>query len=146
MKRRDRVLAIALGLVLGVAIVTAFVFLGSDQTIDSPSLGGHAGGRPGQRTTPSEPCATTVQVIGGAPPTSGPAQLHCHQGDHVRIRIDSDAAVGVELLGYGIARTVEPGHPAEIDFTASKSGNFPLIVTASHIAVAEVRVGTPQAP
>ena len=30
-----------------------------------------------------------------------------------------------------------------ISFKASKPGNFPLVVTASHIGVAEIRVGAP---
>jgi hypothetical protein len=38
--RSERGIGIALGLVLGVAIVVLFVFLGSDDTIDAPSLEG----------------------------------------------------------------------------------------------------------
>jgi hypothetical protein len=145
MKWSDRVLGLVLGVILGVAIVAAFVFLGSEQTIDAPSLGGHHGG--GQTSsTSSGPCAATVRILGGAPPETGPARLHCHEGDRVRLQVISDGAVGVELLGYGIARTVAPGHPATIEFTASRSGNFALIVTASHIAVAQIRVGAPRAP
>lgn len=34
----DRVLGILLGLVLGVGIVTAYVFLGSEDTIDAPRI------------------------------------------------------------------------------------------------------------
>lgn len=34
----DRVLAVVLGLVLGVVIIVLFVFLGSEQTIDAPSI------------------------------------------------------------------------------------------------------------
>ena len=145
MSRRDRVLGIALGLILGVAIVTAFVFVGSEHTIDAPSLRDRAGGG-GPGASKPAPCAATVQVIGGAPPESGPTQVHCGVDAEVTLRIVSDGAVGLELLGYGIARTVEPGRPETIEFKASKSGNFPLIVTASHIAVAELRIGAPPAP
>ncbi len=35
MKTRDRLIGIALGLLLGLGIVTAFVFLGSESTIDA---------------------------------------------------------------------------------------------------------------
>jgi hypothetical protein len=155
-KARDRAIGILLGVLLGIGIVTAFVFLGSEQTIDAPRLegGGHGGGtnggghkpprhrrhganQPGHPVTP----VATVQVIGGAPPASGPARLDYRLGDRVRLRVDSDATVGLELLGYGIARTVAAGTPAEIDFVASKAGNFPLIVSTSHIAVAQLRVG-----
>lgn len=155
MKARDRVIGILLGIVLGVGVVTAFVFLGSEQSIDAPRLeggdqtGGSQGGskphakkpnggeRPKQRITP----VASVQVVGGAPPASGPAHLDYRRGDRVRLRIASDGTVGLDLLGYGIATTVEAGRPAEIDFTASKPGNFPLIVAASHIAIAQIRVG-----
>ena len=155
MKARDRVIGILLGILLGVGIVTAFVFLGSEQTIDAPRLEGgiktgtsHGGSKPHgkkpnrrakpkQRVTP----VATVQVVGGAPPASGPANLNYKRGDRVRLRIASDGTVGLELLGYGITTTVEAGKPLEVDFTASKAGNFPLIVTASHIAVAQIRVG-----
>lgn len=34
----DRLIGVLLGLVLGVGIVTAFVFLGSEDTIDSPRI------------------------------------------------------------------------------------------------------------
>jgi len=34
----DRALALVLGLVLGIVIIVLFVFLGSEQTIDAPSL------------------------------------------------------------------------------------------------------------
>ena len=48
MSRRDRAIAIALGLLLGIVIVVLFVFLGSEQTIDAPSVegGGAAKQRP----------------------------------------------------------------------------------------------------
>jgi hypothetical protein len=38
LRARDRAIGILLGLLLGIAIVAAFVFLGSEQTIDDPSL------------------------------------------------------------------------------------------------------------
>ena len=40
MRVRDRAIGIALGILLGLAIVIAFVFLGSGETIDDPSLSG----------------------------------------------------------------------------------------------------------
>ncbi len=84
----------------------------------------------------------TVHVVGGAPPASGPPDLRYRNDEVARIRVVSDAAVGLELLGYGIQRTAEAGTPTLIQFKASKAGNFPLVVTASHIDVARITVGT----
>jgi hypothetical protein len=147
---RDRVIGIVLGLIVGVGIVTAFVFVYSEQTVDAPSIsrdggGGHArgGGGGGKPSPPSPPSVATVRVIDGAPPASGPAQLDYDKGDLVRLRVISNGTVGVELMGYGIQRTIEAGAPAMISFKASKPGNFPLVVTASHIGVAEIQVGAP---
>jgi hypothetical protein len=151
---RDRAIGIVVGLIVGVGIVTAFVFVYSEQTVDAPSISGHGsggqarGGGGGQAGgggagKPSPPPVATVRVTGGAPPASGPAELHYGKGDLVRLRVISDGTIGVQLMGYGIDRTVEAGKPATISFRASKPGNFPLLVTASHIGVAEIRVGAP---
>ncbi|OLE36236.1 MAG: hypothetical protein AUG48_08200 [Actinobacteria bacterium 13_1_20CM_3_68_9] len=146
MRWRDRVIGIALGLILGVGIVTLFVFVYSERTVDAPSISGRAGGGGthgggGGKTSP--PPVATVRVIDGAPPAAGPAELHYAKGDLVRLRVISNSAISLELMGYGIARVVAPGKPATISFKASKAGNFPLVVTASHIGVAEIRVGGP---
>jgi len=143
---RDRVIGIVLGLILGVGIVTAFVFVYSERTVDAPSISGRRGGgaaRGGGEGKPSPPPVATVRVINGAPPPSGPAELHYGKDELVRLRVISDGTVGVELMGYGIDRTIEAGKPAMISFKASKPGNFPLIVTASHIDVAQITVGGP---
>jgi hypothetical protein len=39
-KRVDRTVGIVLGLVLGIAVVTGFVFLGSEGTVDAPGISG----------------------------------------------------------------------------------------------------------
>jgi hypothetical protein len=148
---RDRLFGIAAGLILGIAIVTAFVFLGSEQTIDAPGVNGEAAGHgaaaPDRTAPPSRKPAppkaapvATVRVIGGAPPASGPARLDYRRGQRVRLRVVSDQAVDLELLGYGVSRSAAAGQATPIAFAATKSGNFPLIVTASHIAVAQIRV------
>jgi hypothetical protein len=136
MRWRDRLIGIVLGAVLGVGIVTAFVFLYSEQTVDAPSLSNH--GKSGERRAPP---VRTVHVVGGVPPSSGPAELHFRKDDLVRLRVVSDAAVDVELLGYGITRAVPAGEATPIRFRASKAGSFPLIVSASHIDVARITIG-----
>jgi hypothetical protein len=159
MRWPDRALGIVLGAVLGVGIVAVFVFVYSEQTVDAPSIsGGQAGGNAGgggqaggggsgggqsrgHAATP--PPVATVRVIGGAPPASGPPELKYHQGDRVRLRVVSDVSLAVQLLGYGISRTIGANQPTLLEFKAQKKGNFPLIVTASHIDVARITVGRP---
>jgi hypothetical protein len=142
---RDRVIGIVLGLILGVGIVTGFVFIYSEQTVDAPAISAGGGGeaRGGGQSAGSLPPVATVRVIDGAPPPSGPAELHYRRDEVVRLRVVSDATVGLELIGYGIDRTIAAGKPALIRFKASKPGNFPLIVAASRIDVARITVGVP---
>jgi hypothetical protein len=49
-RARDRVIGITLGILLGLAIVIGFVFLGSEETIDDPSISG--GTTTTERTAP----------------------------------------------------------------------------------------------
>jgi hypothetical protein len=51
----DRVIGIALGIVLGLAVIVLFLFLGSRNTIDEPSLSG--GGTTQTQTQPATPPA-----------------------------------------------------------------------------------------
>ena len=46
----DRIIGIGLGILLGLAIVIGFVFLGSENTIDAPSLSGEQQDAPTQQT------------------------------------------------------------------------------------------------
>jgi len=142
---RDRVIGIVLGLILGVGIVTGFVFIYSEETVDAPSISAEGGGeaRGGGRASGSPPPVATVRVIDGVPPASGPAELHYRRDEVVRLRVVSDATVGIELIGYGIDRTIAAGKPALIRFKASKPGSFPLVVAASRIDVARITVGAP---
>jgi hypothetical protein len=142
------VLGIVAGLAIGVAVVAAFVFLGSEGTVDAPRIAGVVADKPATakpkptpKTAPhrhSAPAVPTVQVVGGAPPASGPVQLHFKRGDRVRFRIDTDVPIGIEIPGYGISETVESG--SVVSFRAQRSGQFPVIVADSHIGVAELLV------
>ncbi len=52
----DRAVGIVLGIVLGIAVILLFLFLGSRNTIDEPSL---SGGTPSQTVTqPAGPAVT----------------------------------------------------------------------------------------
>ena len=51
MRARDRAIGITLGILLGLAIVIGFVFLGSEDTIDDPSISGGTATK--EKTAPS---------------------------------------------------------------------------------------------
>lgn len=144
MRWHDRIIGVVLGLIVGAGIVTGFVFVYSEETVDAPSIsnGGGAAGGDGQGSGASPPIAT-VKVIDGRPPASGPAELHYRRDELVRLRVVSDGTVKVKLVGYGIDRTVPAGEPALIRFTASKPGDFALVVADSVIDIARVTVGGP---
>jgi hypothetical protein len=145
----ERILGIVLGVALGVAVVVVFVFVYSEQTVDAPSISDHGrtteasrgdrAHRPGRR--PATPPVATVRVLGGAPPPSGPAQLRYRKGELVRLRIVSDQAVTLQLLGYGPQFTADASPPVLRRFKASKTGDFPLVVVPSHIDVARISIG-----
>jgi len=52
---RDRVIGIALGILLGLAVIVLFLFLGSRNTIDEPSISGGT-------TTQTQPAAPPAKV------------------------------------------------------------------------------------
>jgi len=58
----DRAIGIALGILLGLAVIVLFLFLGSRNTIDEPSLSGGA-----TTQTQSQPAAPPAKV---SPPKS----------------------------------------------------------------------------
>jgi hypothetical protein len=148
----DRILGVVLGIILGVGVVVVFVFVYSEQTVDAPSIsgiakenGGQRGDRQSHRTGPSggQTPAATIRVIGGAPPPSGPPVLQYRKGDQVRLQIISDETVLLQALGLGISVTAPAGQAVTREFKASRTGDFPLVVAASHIDVARIAIGSP---
>jgi hypothetical protein len=59
----------------------------------------------------------------------------------VRLRIISDQTELLQALGLGIDVTAPAGRPVTREFKASKTGDFPLVVAASHIDVARISIG-----
>jgi hypothetical protein len=150
-RRIDLALGIVVGLALGIAVIVAFVFFGSEGTIDAPRISGVDTGKPPAAAKPraagksrsapkghSAAAMPTVRVIGGAPPASGPAKLHFKRGERARIRIDTDAPIGIEIPGYGIDETIETD--SVLSFKAHRAGQFPVILAVSHIGIAELLV------
>ena len=134
----ERAVGIFLGICLGIGVVAAFVFLGSEGTIDAPRISGvEEQPKPGL-PLPPHPQTPVVRVIGGAPPPSGPVRLRVQRGERVKFRVVTDVPIGIEIPGYGISETVESGQT--LSFRARRAGQFPIIVSASHIAIATIQI------
>lgn len=128
----DRVAGIVLGILLGLGVIVAFVFLGSEDTIDAPRISRSDGGG-GEDEVP------VVRIVNGAPPPSGPARLASEQGASVRFTVDSAEPTRLEVPGYGISRAVEAGR-SSFSFSAKRPGQYAVIVAGSNIAVATLRI------
>lgn len=135
----DRAIGILLGLLLGIGVIIVFVFKGSEGTIDAPRISGANIGTPRPGLPLGTPKLQLVRVIGGAPPASGPVRLDFKQGHTARFVVDTDIPIGVEIPGYGFSRTLGSGRSV-VAFEAKKRGQYPLIVSASHIDIANVHV------
>jgi hypothetical protein len=140
----DRIIGVLLGLLLGLGVVIVFVFKGSEGTIDAPRISGIGAGKPGANGQPQPglPLGTKVQlvkVINGAPPPSGPVRLDFKQGHTARFEVQTDIGIGIQVPGYGVERTLDPGRTL-VSFPARKAGLFPVVVASSHIDVATLRV------
>ena len=135
-RRLDLGIGIGLGIVLGVGVIAVFVFVGSEGTIDAPRISGVDTGKPGSTTQERVPL---VLVRGGAPPASGPARLQAVHGATVRFKLDTDIPIVIGVPGLGVSRSLDSGTTI-VSFKATRSGQFPVIVTPSHISIATLRV------
>ena len=135
----DRTVGVVLGLALGIGVIVLFVFEGSEGTIDAPRISGIEGTQQGGGGAQRVPL---VKVIAGKPPPSGPVRLDFKKGARARFVVQSDQELGIEVVGYGVSRTVNPGRTL-VSFKASKSGQYPIVDSASEIAIANLRVATP---
>jgi hypothetical protein len=157
----DRILGILVGVLLGLGVLVYFVFVHSEGTIDAPKVNeGRSttaaespnSTHPGSPEQPGEEEPTNgksqektkpvpvVKVIGGAPPTdAGPRQLSFHKGEKVRFEIDTSEPFSFEIRGLGITESIESS--SIISFKAAKTGQFPVIATATLIGVADLLIG-----
>jgi hypothetical protein len=138
----DRTVGVTLGLVLGIGVIAVFVFKGSEGTIDAPRISGVEGAQPGGGAPTRQIRVPLVRVIAGKPPASGPARLDFKTGRRARFVVQSDQELGLEVVGYGVSRTVSPGRTL-VSFKTTKSGQFPIVDSASEIAIANLRVAAP---
>ncbi len=96
-------------MVLGVATITAFLFLGSEETIDAPRLSGAGLGQGAAPKAKGAAAVPVVRIEGGAPPASGPVRLSFGQGDRARFRVVTDAPTTIAVPATGSRRRSDPG-------------------------------------
>jgi hypothetical protein len=134
----DRSVGVVLGLVLGLGVIVVFVFEGSEDTIDAPRISGiepgGAGGGAGAVTR-----VPLVRVVDGRPPPTGPVRIDFEQGSRARFVVGSSTATEIEIPGYGVRRSVAAGRTL-VSFEARNAGQYPILVAASKIEVARMRV------
>jgi hypothetical protein len=163
----DRIIGITIGVVLGLGVLVYFVFVHSEGTIDAPKINGTESGQtpgessqtpgespPAHPSSPEQPGGESkssrnpqkqtrpvpiVKVIGGAPPTgSGPMQLNFKRSEQIRFEIETDEPFSFEIRGLGVKQSIESS--SIISFKAHKSGQFPVISTATLIGVADLLI------
>jgi hypothetical protein len=135
-RRLDLGIGIGLGILLGVGVIVVFVFVGSEGTIDAPRITGVDTGKPPAGPRHRVPL---VVVRGGAPPGSGPARLQAVHGEQVRFKLDTDIPIVIGVPGLGVSRSLDSG-TSIVSFKATRLGQFPVIVTTSHIGIANLRI------
>jgi hypothetical protein len=172
----DRILGIAIGVLLGLGVLVYFVFVHSEGTIDAPKISGEgsgqsqsqepgaaepsAGTEPGEsllahpgsperpatgepksggKSKPAERPVPIVKVVGGAPPAGvGPKELHFKQDEKIRFEVETDEPFSFEIRGLGVKQSIASS--SVISFKAHKSGQFPVISTATLIGVADLLI------
>jgi hypothetical protein len=159
----DRILGIAVGILLGLGVLVYFVFVHSEGTIDAPKVNSsgteqtlpsegtlpeHPGSpeepakeaqKPKKKPRPPQKPVPVVKVIGGAPPIgAGPKQLDFTKGEKVRFEIDTNEPFTFEIKGLGITQSIEKS--SVISFQATKAGQFPVISTTTLIGVADLLI------
>ena len=157
----DWIVGILVGVVLGLGVLVYFVFVHSEGTIDAPKVnegttgtttGGEESDLPAHSGSPEQPAEEpkkkptegakpipVVKVIGGAPPTgSGPKQLHFTKGEKVRFEIETSEPFSFEIKGLNITQSIES--TSTISFKATKTGQFPVIASATLIGVADLLI------
>lgn len=132
----DRVIGIVLGLALGIGLIVVFVFESSEDVIDAPRISGLE-----ERPQPAAR-VPLIRVVDGKPPAGGPVRVDFGQGRRARFAVDSNRRLGIEIVRYGVARTVGPGRTL-VSFRADRAGQYPVVVAATNIDIATLRVTRP---
>jgi len=125
-------------LVLGIGLLAAlFLWLRPGEPPAAAATAAPA--EPGVQAGAALP--TTVQlVLKGGRVASGPTVVSVGQGDEVRLVVVSDHADDLHLHGYDLSVQLLPGVPAELRFTADRSGRFDYELHQAHAEIGVLEV------
>lgn len=108
-------------------------------------LAGCGGSDPGQRATPADVSqAESLNFVTGASPDDArtvPVVL----GKIVILTVSSDAPGVVRVDGYGVTRSVQPGAPAVLIFSADRAGAFDVRMSGEGTDVQFARIEVEEA-
>jgi hypothetical protein len=101
-----------------------------------------------EATTTTAPTATTAApkpttiriVVKGGRPQGGIRRPSIGKGKKVVLVVETDAGEAVHLHGYNIEKTVTPGAPVRIPFTATLPGRFELELHHPDVVLAVLEV------
>ena len=79
-------------------------------------------------------------IVAGDKLVSGPAVIQVAQGTGVTLRIRSDRTDELHLHGYDLHARIDAGEPADLTFTADKSGRFEYELHGSHLELGALEV------
>jgi hypothetical protein len=79
-------------------------------------------------------------AVAGGELVAGPTVLQVVQGTEVTIRIRADRTDELHLHGYDLSARIDAGTPAELTFTATRSGRFDLELHGAHREIAALEV------
>ena len=94
---------------------------------------------PTATTTTPKPTTITIVVRGGRP-QGGIRRPTIAKGEEVVLVIRTDAGEAVHLHGYNVEKTVTPGTPVRIPFTATLPGRFELELHHPDVVLAVLEV------
>jgi len=115
---------------------------------DKPEPPVDAAPTPGATSSPTETATATVTTaarrfsvqIQSGRVVPAPGRFQVRQGDSVIIEVSSDVADTVHLHGYDIEVELEPGTPAELQFTADRAGLYDVETHDTHLTLFQLQV------
>ena len=66
--------------------------------------------------------------------------IQVHEGERVQLQINSDRRDELHLHGYDLHARLAPGTTASVQFTADRSGRFPVELHKAHTELGALEV------